>query len=52
MPDYAFIENHYVPKFLLEKYNITDDCKVNARVIYGEDKMQRPKWKVIEIERI
>src|SRR5690606_16015169 len=51
IPDYAFIENHYVPKYLLEKHNIFNDCKVNARVIYGEDKMNRPKWKVINIEK-
>lgn len=50
-PDYAFIENYYVPKYLLEKHNITVDCRVTARVIYGEDKMNRPKWKVIEIQK-
>jgi hypothetical protein len=52
IPDFAFIQDYYVPKYLLEKRNITVDCRVNARVIYGEDKMNRPKWKVIEIEEI
>lgn len=52
VPDFAFIGDYYVPKHLLEKHNITEDCRVNAKVIYGEDKMKRPKWKVIEIERI
>lgn len=52
IPDFAFVEDYYVPKYLLEKHNITFDCIVNARVIYGEDKMNRPKWKVIEIEKI
>lgn len=52
IPDFAFIQDYYVPKYLLEKHNITVDCRVNARVIYGEDKMNRPKWKVIEIEEI
>lgn len=52
IPDFAFVGDYYVPKYLLERHNITDDCRVNARVIYGEDKMQRPKWKVIEIEKI
>lgn len=52
IPDFAFIGDYYVPKYLLEKHNISYDCRVRARVIYGEDKMKRPKWKVIEIERI
>lgn len=52
VPDFAFIGDYYVPKYLLEKHNISYDCRVKARVIYGEDKMKRPKWKVIEIERI
>lgn len=52
IPDFAFIEDYYVPKYLLEKHNITVDCRVKAKVIYGEDKMNRPKWKVIEIEKI
>lgn len=51
IPDFAFIGDYYVPKYLLEKHNITDDCRVNARVIYGEDKMKRPRWKVINIEK-
>ena len=50
-PDFAFIEDYYVPKYLLEKHNITNDCKVNVRVIYGEDKMLRPKWKVMQIQK-
>lgn len=52
VPDFAFIGDYYVPKYLLEKHNISYDCRIKARVIYGEDKMKRPKWKVIEIERI
>lgn len=52
VPDFAFIGDYYVPKYLLEKHNITEDCRVNARVIYGEDKMKRPRWKVIEIEKV
>lgn len=51
-PDFAFIGDYYVPKYLLEKHSITYDCKVNARVIYGEDKMLRPRWKVIKIQKI
>ncbi len=51
-PDFAFIGDYYVPKYLLEKHNITNNCKVNARVIYGEDKMKHPRWKVIGIEKL
>jgi hypothetical protein len=46
-PDFAFIGDYYVPKYLLEKHNITDDCRINARAIYAGD-----KWKVTEIEKI
>lgn len=47
IPDFAFIGDYYVPKYLLEKHNITDDCRVNARAIYAGD-----KWKVTAIEKI
>lgn len=52
IPDFAFIEDFYVPKYLLEKHLITTDCKVSARVIYAEDKMKRVRWKVIDIQKI
>lgn len=45
-PDFAFIGDYYVPKYLLEKHNITGDCKVNARAIYAGD-----KWKVTEVQK-
>ncbi len=47
VPDFAFIGDFYVPKFLLQKHNINIDCKVNAIAIFGGD-----KWKVIEIQEI
>ena len=47
VPAFAFIGDYYVPKYLLEKHNITDDCRVNARAIYSGD-----KWKVTKIEKI
>ena len=47
IPDFAFIGDYYVPKYLLEKHDITEDCRVNARAIYAGD-----KWKVTEIEKI
>lgn len=36
-PDFAFINDYYVPKHLLEKHNITTDCNVNARAIFAGD---------------
>lgn len=47
VPDFAFIGDYYVPKYLLEKHSITYDCRVTARAIYAGD-----KWKVTEIEKI
>lgn len=46
-PDFAFVGDYYVPKYLLEKHNIVVDCPVKAKAIFAGD-----KWKVIEIERI
>ncbi len=46
-PDFAFIGDYYVSKYLLQKHNITEDCRVNARAIYAGD-----KWKVTEIKKI
>jgi hypothetical protein len=47
VPDFAFIGDYYVPKYLLEKHNITTDCRVNAKAIYSGD-----KWKVTEVQKI
>jgi hypothetical protein len=47
LPDFAFVNDYYVPKYLLEKHNITTNCKVNARAIFVSD-----KWKVVEIEKL
>lgn len=47
IPDFAFIGDYYVPKFLLEKQNIITDCMVNVRAVYAGD-----KWKVTKITRI
>ena len=45
LPDFAFVGDYYVPKYLLEKHKIITDCKVNARAIYAGD-----KWKVTELQ--
>ena len=47
IPDFAFIGDFYVPKYLLEKNNIITDCHVKAKAIYSG-----VKWKIIEIEKI
>lgn len=47
VPDFAFIGDYYVPKYLLERHNITDDCRVNARAIFAGD-----KWKVTAIKKV
>lgn len=45
-PDFAFIKDFYVHRKLLEKYNITNDCNVVAKVVLGGDN----KWKVYDLE--
>jgi len=45
-PDYGFISDFYVPKYLLEKNEITKNCIVSATAIFSGD-----KWKVIELEK-
>jgi hypothetical protein len=46
-PDFAFIDDFYVAKHLLEKHKIRYDCQVKAKIIFAGD-----KWKVIDIEKI
>lgn len=45
-PDFAFIKDFYVHRKLLEKYNITNNCDVVAKVVLGGDN----KWKVYDLE--
>lgn len=44
-PDFAFIDNYYVHRSMLEKYCITEDCDVTAFAVY----VGAGKWKVFEI---
>lgn len=46
-PDFGFVNDYYVPKYLLEKHNITEDCDVKVTVIFTGD-----KWKTVDIERM
>ena len=47
VPDFAFISDYYVHKTILEKYNITSNCHVNAKAIYAGD----GRWKIYAIEK-
>lgn len=47
-PDFAFIKDFYVHHKLLEKYNITNDCDIVAKVVLGGDN----KWKVYDLKII
>lgn len=43
-PDFAFIDDYYIPKFLLRKYHIYSDCEVTVKVLYNGE-----KWSVFEL---
>ena len=43
-PDFAFLGEHYIPKNLLLKNKITENCSVIAKVVYTGD-----KWKVYQL---
>lgn len=46
-PDFGFISDYYVPRQLLEKNKILENCHVKASLIYTGD-----KWKIINIEKV
>lgn len=43
-PDFGFISDYYVPKFVLQKHNIKTDCRITARIIFDGE-----KWKAFDI---
>ncbi len=43
-PDFAFMDDYYVPKFLLRKYHIYRDCEVIVKVLFNGE-----KWSVFEL---
>lgn len=47
-PDFGFVDDYYVHKKLLEKYDILDDCFVEAKAIKQSD----GRWKVVDIMNI
>ena len=46
-PDFAFINDYYVPKYLLEKNNITSNTEVKVNILFNGE-----KWNVYKIEKI
>jgi len=44
IPDFGFIGDNYVPKYILEKNKIVHDCNVKAIAIFTGD-----KWKIIDV---
>ncbi|KAA6329520.1 hypothetical protein EZS27_021679 [termite gut metagenome] len=47
--DFAFINDYYVSKSILQKFNIIEDCNVRAQAVYTGD---GDKWKVFDIEML
>ena len=46
-PSFAFIEDYYVPKYLLSKQHIYSDCDVMVKVLYNGE-----KWSVFELAKL
>ena len=46
-PDFAFINDYYVPKSLLEKYKITSNVNVNVKILFNGE-----KWNVFKINKL
>ena len=47
-PDFAFVDDCYVHKSLLERHRITSDCHVHAAAVYTG----RSRWKVYRIDKV
>lgn len=45
-PDFAFIDDYYVPKYLLRKQHISSDCDVSVKVLFNGE-----KWSVFELTK-
>lgn len=46
-PDFAFVNDYYVPKYLLEKNNITSNIVAKVQILFNGE-----KWNVYRIEKI
>lgn len=45
-PDFAFIDDYYVPKYLLRKHHIYSDCEVIVKVLFNGE-----KWSVFDLTK-
>ena len=43
--DFAFIDDYYIPKYLLEKHNITYNRKASCKAVFNGE-----KWNIFEIK--
>ncbi|MBT3298890.1 hypothetical protein HN385_08200 [archaeon] len=43
-PDFAFIDDYYVAKYILRKHHISSDCEVTVKVLFNGE-----KWSVFEL---
>jgi len=46
-PDFGFVDDYYVPQYLLQEHNITQDCDITAQAL-----LSRGKWAVFQIKSI
>ena len=46
-PDFGFINDYYVPKYLLKERHIVKDCNVEAKALFNGQ-----KWAVFELNRL
>ncbi len=42
--DFGFVNNVYVPKSVLDKYEVIDDCEVRVKAVVGADGKWRAFW--------
>jgi hypothetical protein len=47
LPDFGFVGDLYVPKYLLSKNNISYNCRIQATAIFSGD-----KWKITKLDEI
>ena len=45
-PDFGFVADYYVPKFMLNKQSIYQDCEVAVRVLFNGE-----KWSVFDLKK-
>ena len=46
-PDFGFVADYYVPKFMLNKKSVYKDCEVAVKVLFNGE-----KWSVFDLQKI